>query len=306
MGPPIRALNVPPDDFRLRWLQSASQFITIPHSFASRASATTFPEKQRSRLFKLATMADSTAPPVFETKATITTFGGTLLKLSHQSSTTGTSMALNLFLPPKQESASPSKSPLLVYLSGLTCSPDNCTEKGFLHAHASKLNLALLWPDTSPRGLELPGEHDSWDFGSAASFYIDATQPPWSSHYRMETYLTQELPALVFKAFGDRIDADRVSIAGHSMGGHGALTLHLKNPGMYKSVSAWAPISNPGKCPWGDKAFSGYLGKDREEWRKHDATELVKGWKGPLNCLVDVASVPPLHGCPAGREMCLG
>jgi S-formylglutathione hydrolase len=175
----------------------------------------------------------------------------------------------------------------------LTCSPDNCTEKGFLHAHASSLGLALLWPDTSPRGLDLPGEHDSWDFGSAASFYIDAKESPWSSHYRMESYLTQELPQLIFQAFADRIDSSNVSIAGHSMGGHGALTLYLKNPGKYKSVSAWAPISNPSQCPWGKKAFGGYLGKDKEEWRKHDATELVKGWKGPLNCLIDVVSALP-------------
>jgi len=242
-------------------------------------------------------MADPTSSsPVFETKATITTFGGTLLKLSHQSQTTGTPMALNLFLPPKLSSSA--KSPLLIYLSGLTCTPDNCTEKGFLHAHASKLGLALLLPDTSPRGLDLPGEHDSWDFGSAASFYIDAKQGPWSSHYLMESYLTRELPELVFKEFGDRVDSGRVSIAGHSMGGHGALTLYLKNPGKYKSVSAWAPISNPSQCPWGEKAFSAYLGSDKDEWRKHDATELVKGWNGALNCLVDVVGAPRLNPPP--------
>ena len=224
----------------------------------------------------------------FTTKATITTFGGRLLKLSHESPTTGTPMNLNLFLPPGASSSTPA--PLLVYLSGLTCTPDNVTEKGFLHAHASKLGLALLFPDTSPRGLDLPGEHDSWDFGSAASFYIDTTRDPWQRHYRMESYIARELPALVFQSFPE-LDSSRVSISGHSMGGHGALTLFLKHPGMYKSVSAWAPIANPSKCPWGEKAFGGYLGDDKEAWKKHDATELVKGWKGPLNCLIDVVRI---------------
>lgn len=223
----------------------------------------------------------------FTTNATITSFGGRFLKLTHQSASTGTPMNLTLYLPPSASAAKPA--PLLIYLSGLTCTPDNVTDKGFLHAHASPLGLALLYPDTSPRGLDLPGEHDSWDFGSAASFYVDATREPWSASYRMESYLTRELPGLVFGAFKE-LDPSRVSISGHSMGGHGALTLHLKNPGMYKSVSAFAPISNPANCPWGEKAFSGYLGDDREQWKKHDATELVKSWKGPLNALIDVGT----------------
>ncbi|KPM36757.1 hypothetical protein AK830_g9806, partial [Neonectria ditissima] len=221
----------------------------------------------------------------FTTNATITSFGGRFLKLTHQSATTGTPMNLTLYLPPSASAAKPA--PLLIYLSGLTCTPDNVTDKGFLHAHASPLGLALLYPDTSPRGLDLPGEHESWDFGSAASFYVDATREPWSASYRMESYLTKELPGLVFGAFKE-LDKTRVSISGHSMGGHGALTLHLKNPGLYKSVSAFAPIANPVNCPWGEKAFSGYLGRDREQWKKHDATELVKSWKGPLNALIDV------------------
>lgn len=229
----------------------------------------------------------------FETKATIASFGGTLLKLSHQSTTTGTPMNLNLYLPPAATTGSNKKVPLLIWLSGLTCSPDNCTEKGFFQHGASKHSVAILYPDTSPRGLNLPGEKDSWDFGEAASFYIDATQEPFAKNYRMETYLTKELPETLFAEFGDRIDASRVSIAGHSMGGHGALTLYLKNPGMYKSVSAFAPIANPVNCPWGQKAFSGYLGKEKtEEWKKHDATELVKAWKkgDKLNMLVDVGT----------------
>lgn len=223
----------------------------------------------------------------FTTNATITAFGGRFLKLTHQSATTGTPMNLTVFLPPGASSSKPA--PLLIYLSGLTCSPDNVTEKGFLHAHASQHGLALLYPDTSPRGLDLPGEHDAWDFGSAASFYVDATREPWSAHYKMESYLTKELPDLVFSEFKE-LDRSRVSISGHSMGGHGALTLYLKNPGAYRSVSAWAPISNPSQCPWGEKAFGGYLGDDREQWKKHDATELVKAWKGPLNALIDVGT----------------
>ena len=194
-------------------------------------------------------------------------------------------MNLNLFLPSAASAAKPA--PLLIYLSGLTCTPDNVTEKGFLHAHASRLGLALLYPDTSPRGIDLPGEHDDWDFGSSASFYVDATREPWSKHYRMEAYLTEELPRLLFDSYKE-LDGGRVSICGHSMGGHGALTLFLKNPGMYKSVSAWAPIANPASCPWGEKAFGGYFGKDHDVWKRHDATQLVKGWKGSLNCLIDV------------------
>lgn len=221
----------------------------------------------------------------FTTNATINSFGGRFLKLTHQSSTTGTPMNLTLYLPPSASASKPA--PLLIYLSGLTCSPDNVTDKGFLHAHAAPLGLALLYPDTSPRGLDLPGEHESWDFGSAASFYVDATQDPWSKNYRMESYLSKELPEAVFGEFKE-LDASRVSISGHSMGGHGALTLFLKNPGKYKSVSAWAPICNPSQCPWGEKAFGGYLGDNKDEWKKHDATELIKSWKGPLPALIDV------------------
>lgn len=232
----------------------------------------------------------------FTTKASIRTFGGTLLKLTHNSPTTGTPMAVNLFLPPTSTPSTPS--PLLIFLSGLTCTPDNCTEKGMLQGPASKLGLALLWPDTSPRGLNIPGEDEAYDFGSAASFYIDATREPWSKGYKMESYL-KELRDLVVGEF-KQVDGGRVSISGHSMGGHGALTMYMKYPGMFKSVSAWAPISNPSQCPWGEKAFGGYLGDDKEEWKKHDATELVKGWKGSLNCLIDVVSLPlssPLMAC---------
>ena len=232
----------------------------------------------------------------FTTKATIASFGGKLFKLTHQSTTTGTPMNLNLYLPP-QAFSSPSNSqkvPLLIYLSGLTCTPDNATEKGFFQHRASRVGLALLFPDTSPRGLDLgPEETASWDFGLAASFYIDATQSPWSKGYKMESYITSELPQTLFSdaEFGKYLDESKVSITGHSMGGHGALSLYLKHPGKYASVSAFAPIANPSMCPWGEKAFTGYLGPDREAWKGHDSTELVKGWRGKdLKALVDVGT----------------
>lgn len=222
----------------------------------------------------------------FKTTATIVSFGGKLLKLTHDASTTGCEMALNLYLPPNSEKG---KIPVLFYLAGLTCTGDNGAEKGFFQYGASQKGIAVVYPDTSPRGLEITGENDSWDFGTGAGFYIDATAEPWSKNYNMESYITSELPKALFSSFPE-LDSSRVSISGHSMGGHGALTLFLKNPGMYKSVSAFAPISNPSNCPWGEKAFKGYLGEDREQWKKHDATELLKGWKGEFEALVDVGT----------------
>jgi len=173
----------------------------------------------------------------------------------------------------------------------LTCTGDNCAEKGFFQHGASKHGIAVLYPDTSPRGLKIAGEDDSWDFGTGAGFYVDATADPYSQGYKMYSYITSELPKTVFSNF-EQIDSSRVSITGHSMGGHGALTLFLKNPGKYKSCSAFAPIANPLKCPWGEKAFKGYFGeKDWEtKGKEHDATELVKSWKGDLDVLIDVGT----------------
>jgi S-formylglutathione hydrolase len=246
------------------------------------------------------------------TKATIASFGGKLLKLSHNASTVGCEMAFNLYLPPQSTTNAIYKVPLLIYLSGLTCTPDNCSEKGFFQHGASKRGIAVLYPDTSPSkykqtrlwmpdtksnhtytgGLKIEGEDDSYDFGSGAGFYVDATASPWSSNYKMYSYVTDELPNTVFSAF-PQIDSSRVSITGHSMGGHGAMTLFLKNPGKYKSCSAFAPIANPLKAPWGEKAFKGYFGE--KDWqpkgKEHDATELVKGWKQPLDLLIDVVSM---------------
>ncbi|KAI9866375.1 MAG: hypothetical protein M1813_001497 [Trichoglossum hirsutum] len=224
----------------------------------------------------------------FKTTATIASFGGNLLKLTHNASTTGCEMALNLYLPPQAEGSK--KVPVLFYLSGLTCTADNCTEKGFFQYGASQKGIAIVYPDTSPRGLKIEGEDDSYDFGTGAGFYIDATRAPWSANYKMYSYITSELPTSLFSHY-PQLDAQRVSITGHSMGGHGALTIFLKNPGKYKSVSAFAPITNPSNCPWGQKAFKGYFGDEqREKWREHDATELVRGYEGPLDLLIDVGT----------------
>ncbi|PMD24069.1 esterase [Hyaloscypha hepaticicola] len=225
----------------------------------------------------------------FKTTATIASFGGKLLKLTHEAQTTGCDMALNLYLPPSAGKNS-TKVPVLFYLSGLTCTGDNCAEKGFFQYGASQKGIAVVYPDTSPRGLKIQGEDDSYDFGTGAGFYIDATASPWSKNYKMESYITSELPKALFASFPE-LDSSRVSITGHSMGGHGALTLFLKYPGMYKSVSAFAPITNPSNCPWGEKAFKGYLGEDREAWKKHDATELIRGAKaGTFAALIDVGT----------------
>ena len=201
-------------------------------------------------------------------------------------------MAFNLYLPPQATTNKLHKVPLLIWLSGLTCTGDNCSEKGFFQHGASEKGIAVLYPDTSPRGMKIQGEDDSYDFGSGAGFYIDATADPWSKNYKMYSYITQELPKVVFGEFL-QIDPSRVSISGHSMGGHGALSLYLKNPGMYKSCSAFAPIANPLKCPWGEKAFKGYFGE--ADWQKkgaeYDSTELIKSWKGKdLDLLIDVGT----------------
>jgi len=222
----------------------------------------------------------------FKTTSTIASFGGKLLKLTHEASTTSCTMAVNVFLPPQAKSG---KVPVLIFLSGLTCTPDNCAEKGFAQHKASEKGIAIIYPDTSPRGLKIAGEDDEYDFGSGAGFYVDATKEPWSKGYKMYSYITEELPKALFKDFKE-LDSSRVGIFGHSMGGHGALTLFLKNPGMYKSVSAFAPIANPSKCPWGEKALKGYFGDEREKWKENDATELVKKYKGPLDVLIDVGT----------------
>ena len=183
----------------------------------------------------------------------------------HDSSETGLPMRVALYLPPQPRA-------LLVFLAGLTCTEETFTMKAGAQRLASELGLALLMPDTSPRGANLPGEADAWDFGVGAGFYLDATREPWAGHWRMESWLMNELIPQVQR--DTRLS--KTGLSGHSMGGHGALTLALRHPGRFQSLSAFAPIAAPMQCPWGQKAFSGYLGEDKSAWAAHDATELMR------------------------------
>ena len=196
--------------------------------------------------------------------------GGEQRFYRHDSTTIGLPMKFSVYLPPQ---AAHGRVPALFYLAGLTCTEETFAIKGGAQPHAAQHGVALVMPDTSPRDAGVPGETDAWDFGVGAGFYVDATEAPWSAHYRMESYVTGELRELVTAELP--IDGARLAIFGHSMGGHGALTLALRHPGLYRSVSAFAPIAAPTRCPWGEKAFSGYLGADREAWKQHDASELV-------------------------------
>lgn len=207
----------------------------------------------------------------FSTSAEIIQFGGKLFKLSHDSETTQTKMDVNVFVPPSKSSSIP----VLLYLSGLTCTPNNASEKSFLQYFASKYGFALVFPDTSPRGANIAGEEDSYDFGTGAGFYVDATQEPWSKNYKMYSYVHKELLSKLSTKF-ENLDFSNISITGHSMGGYGALSGFFQNPGKYKSVSAFAPISNPSSCPWGTKAFGNYLGEDKTQWEKYDPSFLIK------------------------------
>ena len=198
-------------------------------------------------------------------------FGGLQRFYRHDSAEIGLPMRFALYLPPQSLAGRPL--PLLTYLAGLTCTEETFTMKAGAQRVAAALGLGLLMPDTSPRGAGVPGEADAWDFGVGAGFYLDATEAPWSKHWRMESWLLRELLPLVTDAFA--FDPRRLGLFGHSMGGHGALTLALRHPGRFASVSAFAPIAAPTRCPWGRKAFSGYLGADETRWREHDASELM-------------------------------
>ena len=216
-------------------------------------------------------------------------FGGVQGTYAHDSAETRSTMRFGVFLPPQAQTG---RVPALYWLSGLTCSEENFIVKAGTQRVAAELGLALVVPDTSPRGLNLPGESASYDFGLGAGFYVDATEEPWARGYRMYSYVTQELPKVVAANFP--IDPSRAGIFGHSMGGHGALTIALRNPDTYASVSAFAPICSPMRCPWGAKALAGYLGADRARWRQYDTTALLEdlGWSGPP-LLVDQGTKDP-------------
>ncbi|MDM0047307.1 S-formylglutathione hydrolase [Variovorax dokdonensis] len=224
----------------------------------------------------------------FRTLSEHACFGGIQRFLEHDSSEIGLPMRLALYLPPQAASG---PVPAVLYLAGLTCNEETFAIKAGAQRMAAELGLALIAPDTSPRGAAvegLPGATASWDFGIGAGFYLDATQAPWSKHWRMESWLMNELLPLTTAQFG--IDASRLGIFGHSMGGHGALTLALRHPGRFRSLSAFAPISAPTQCPWGEKAFTGYLGPDRDAWAAHDASALMCSQESapyPSGILVD-------------------
>ena len=221
-----------------------------------------------------------------ETVSTVRSHGGVQGVYRHASTATGTPMEFSVFVPDHPPGA---KLPVVWYLSGLTCTQANVTEKGEFRAACAELGLIFVAPDTSPRGEAVPDDPEgAWDFGLGAGFYVDATEPPYARNYRMRSYVEDELPALLGAAFP--ADLDRQSIMGHSMGGHGALTIALRHPGRFRAVSAFAPIASPMHCPWGQKALAGYLGPDTGEWRQYDACALIEDGARLPALLVDQGS----------------
>ncbi len=217
-----------------------------------------------------------------DTVSTNRSHGGTQGVYTHQSDATGTPMTFSVFVPDHAEGA---KLPVLWYLSGLTCTHANVTEKGEFREACAKAGIIFIAPDTSPRGDDVPDD-EGYDFGKGAGFYVNATQEPWARHFRMRDYIEQELPALIAAEF-PMADMDRQGITGHSMGGHGALTISLRNPGRFRSTSAFSPIVSPLNCPWGEKALGGYLGPDKAAWREYDACALIEDGARLPDLLVD-------------------
>lgn len=216
-------------------------------------------------------------------------FGGEEGVYKHLSQSTGTEMVFSVFVPPHEEGV---KLPVVWYLSGLTCSHVNVTEKGEFRRMCAELGLIFVAPDTSPRGEGVPDDPDgAYDFGLGAGFYVNAAQKPFAAHYRMWDYIVEELPAIVGSNFP--ADMTRQGIMGHSMGGHGAITIALRNPGKFKSVSAFAPIVVPSQVPWGRKALAGYLGDDQSAWRKHDSVALIEDGARIADLLVDQGEADP-------------
>lgn len=219
-----------------------------------------------------------------ETVARNLAFGGVQGVYTHASTETGTDMTFAVFVPDHDEGQ---KLPVLWYLSGLTCTHANVVEKGEYRRLAAELGLIIVCPDTSPRGQDVPDD-PAYDMGQGAGFYVDATDEPWATHYNMRSYVECELPELVAQNFP--VDTKRQGIFGHSMGGHGALTIALRNPDIFKSVSAFAPIVAPAQCPWGQKALGRYLGLDKQDWRKYDACALIENGARVDDILVDQGS----------------
>ena len=218
-----------------------------------------------------------------QTVSTNKSHGGIQGVYKHASHETKTDMTFSVYVPPHKDGA---KLPVVWYLSGLTCTHANVTEKGEFRKACSDLGLIFVAPDTSPRGADVPGDHaNAYDFGLGAGFYVDATEAPFAKNYRMWSYVTEELPKLVAEHFP--VDAARQSILGHSMGGHGALTVALRNPNRYRAASAFAPIVAPSQVPWGNKALGGYLGTNKAAWRKHDAVALIEDGAKFSGFLVD-------------------
>ncbi|MGB2287489.1 MAG: S-formylglutathione hydrolase [Porticoccaceae bacterium] len=210
-------------------------------------------------------------------------FGGQQLRCKHQSDVLNCEMTFSIYLPPQAEQGSV---PVLYWLSGLTCTDENFVQKAGAQQYAADYGVAIVCPDTSPRGDDVADDSEgAYDMGLGAGFYVDATQQPWAQHYQMYSYVVDELPALIHAEFP--IDKQRQAISGHSMGGHGALTIALRNPERFRSVSAFAPICSPLNCPWGEKALGHYLGDDRQHWAQYDAVELVKQCQTHLPVLVD-------------------
>ncbi len=222
---------------------------------------------------------------MIETLSTNRSFGGVQGVYSHASAETGTGMTFSVYVPPQAADLEPgAKLPVLWYLSGLTCTHANVTEKGNFRAACAEHGIIFVAPDTSPREDDVPDD-EAYDFGKGAGFYVDAVQEPWAANFRMRSYIESELPALIAEHFP--ADMTRQGITGHSMGGHGALTIALRNPDRFRSVSAFAPIASPLNCPWGEKALGGYLGPDRDLWRRHDAVALIEDGARLDHLLVD-------------------
>jgi S-formylglutathione hydrolase len=221
-----------------------------------------------------------------ETVSTNVAFGGVQGVYRHASAATGTDMTFSVYVPPREEGA---KLPIVWFLSGLTCTHANVTEKGEFRRACAELGLIFIAPDTSPRGEGVPDDPEAaYDFGLGAGFYVDATQTPFDQHYRMRDYIENELPAIIAAHFP--ADMQRQAIMGHSMGGHGALTISLRNPGRFRSTSALAPIVSPLSCPWGEKALGGYIGQDRAQWRAYDSVALIADGARLPDLLVDQGS----------------